>query len=242
MPVYVLLLLAATPSTLGLDGGMALDSDRWGPGQNPAALSLGRSYLYMGGAFRQLDKGDYTLGLGAVDAVSGPVAGSLGLLVSQPDGSLIGETGLGLLLSPQLAAGLAVVKPNEDWSHLSARTGVALVQGPMIFGVHYDFSVEELATPWTFSGLYRGRQGGFRASLDLQNDLSSRLGILLERQRMRLELGGRLDAARSPRSYAFAIDYLEKGGWLGLAYRRDLESQTQFIGFRFAAQLRRRSP
>lgn len=242
MPVYVLLMLAATPSTLGLDGGMSLDSDRWGPFQNPAALSLGRSYLYMGGAFRQIEDGSYTLGIGAVDAVSGPVAGSLGLLVQQPDGGLIGETGLGLLLSPQLAAGMAVIKPNDDWSDLSARTGVALIQGPIIFGVHYDFSVEALTAPWTFSGLYRRRQGGFRASLDLQNDLSSRLGLVVERARFRLELGGRLDSQRNPRSYAFAIDYLEKGGWLGMAYRRDIESQTQFVGFRFAAQLRRRSP
>ena len=92
----------------------------------------------MGGVYRQLQAEDYVLGLGAVDAVSGPVAGSLGFLVQQPEGTLVAEMGLGLLLSPQLAAGLAVSKPNEDWSELSARTGVALTQGPVVLGMHYD--------------------------------------------------------------------------------------------------------
>ena len=242
MPVYVLLIMAATPTTLGLDGGMSLDSDRWGQQQNPAALSLGQRYLYMGGVYRHLDDQDYVLGIGAVDAISGPVAGSLGFLIQQPEGTVVAEMGLGLLLSPQLAAGLALSKPNEDWSELSARSGVALLQGPVVFGVHYDFGAEAIETPWTFSALYRRRQGGFRAGLDFKNDLSSQLSLIFERQQFRFELGSRLDSSRQPQSYAVGLDYLEKGGWLGVAYRRELSPERQFVGFRFAAQLRRRSP
>ena len=245
MPVYVLLLLAATPSTLGLDGGMSLDATRWGPHQNPAALALGRSYLYMGGVYRQLGHDGYTLGFGAVDATSGPVAGSLGLLIQQPDGGVVVDSGFGLLLSPQLAAGLAFVKPNtdrSDWSDLSARTGALLLQGPMRFGIHYDFSATALANPWTFSALYQQRLGHFSLGVDVQNDLSSRLALLFSSERFRLELAGQLSSERSVRSYGAAIDYLEKGGWLGLAYRRDLEDNSQFLGFRFAAQLRRHAP
>jgi hypothetical protein len=241
MPVYVFLMLAATPSTLGLDGGMSLDSERWGPSQNPAALSFGQRYLYMGGVYRQLQAEDYVLGLGAVDAVSGPVAGSLGFLVQQPEGTLVAEMGLGLLLSPQLAAGLAVSKPNEDWSELSARTGVALTQGPVVLGMHYDFGRHATDTPWTFSALFRRYQSGFRASIDLKNDLSSVLGLLVERQQFRIEGATQLDESRQVQSYSLAVDYLEKGGWLGLAYRRETLLKHQFIGFRFAAQLRRKS-
>lgn len=242
MSLYALLLLAATPSTLGLDGGLALDAERWGSHQNPAALSFGHRYLYMGGVQRQLTNSDYRLALGAVDPVSGPVAGSLGLLVDRPKGDLLGELAVGMRISPQLAAGLGVVRPGTDWSRVSGRSGLALVQGRTLLGLHYDFSKEALPSPWTFSVLQVAAQGRLRFGADLKTDLAARLAGSFSARTFRMEAGASLDSDQQPTSFSFALDYLERGGWLGLAYQRRLDSNESSLSFRFAAQLRKRAP